>query len=144
MNLDDLTHFTMKEWRRMSTAPTETEVERAKAQLKASLLLGLDGTTAVAEDIGRQIVTSGKRMTPQEIEAAIDSVTTGEIQRVAQRYLWDRDVRLSLDTVNCTSLKLIILLRSDCRRCCWTSEMPSPFISFVILLLTTAPSCAID
>jgi processing peptidase subunit beta len=90
MNLDDLTHFTMKEWQRMSTAPTETEVGRAKAQLKASLLLGLDGTTAVAEDIGRQIVTSGKRMTPKEIEVAVDAVTTGEIQRVAQRYLWDK------------------------------------------------------
>lgn len=93
MNLDDLTHFTMKEWQRMSTAPTETEVERAKAQLKASLLLGLDGSTAVAEDIGRQIVTSGKRMTPSEIEAAVDSVNVAEIQRVAQKYLWDKDVR---------------------------------------------------
>lgn len=71
MNLDDLTHFTLKEWQRMSTAPTEAEVDRAKAQLKASLLLGLDGTTAVAEDIGRQIVTSGKRLTPKEIEAKV-------------------------------------------------------------------------
>lgn len=92
MNLDDLTHFTMKEWQRMSTAPTETEVERAKAQLKASLLLGLDGSTAVAEDIGRQIVTSGKRLTPSQIEAAVDSVNVAEIQRVAQKYLWDKDV----------------------------------------------------
>ncbi|KAL8293350.1 hypothetical protein RQP46_000051 [Phenoliferia psychrophenolica] len=95
MNLDDLTHFTMKEWQRMSTAPTEQEVERAKAQLKASLLLGLDGTTATAEDIGRQIVTSGKRMTPAEIENAIDSVNVAEIQRVAQRYLWDRDIAVA-------------------------------------------------
>lgn len=93
MNLDDLTHFTMKEWQRMSTAPTETEVGRAKAQLKASLLLGLDGTTAVAEDIGRQIVTSGKRLTPAEIEAKVDAVGVEDIQRVAQKYLWDKDVR---------------------------------------------------
>lgn len=92
MNLDDLTHFTLKEWQRMSTAPTEAEVERAKAQLKASLLLGLDGTTAVAEDIGRQIVTSGTRLTPKEIEARIDSVNPAEIQRCAQKYLWDKDV----------------------------------------------------
>ena len=35
----------------MSLAPTQVEVERAKSQLKASLLLGLDGTTAVAEDV---------------------------------------------------------------------------------------------
>jgi hypothetical protein len=35
----------------MSLSPTSVEVERAKSQLKASLLLGLDGTTAVAEDV---------------------------------------------------------------------------------------------
>jgi processing peptidase subunit beta len=35
----------------MSLAPTLAEVERAKSQLKASLLLSLDGTTAIAEDV---------------------------------------------------------------------------------------------
>lgn len=49
--VDDLTHFTLREWTRMSLSPTSVEVERAKSQLKASLLLGLDGTTAVAEDV---------------------------------------------------------------------------------------------
>lgn len=93
MNLDDLVHFTLREWTRMSMAPTAVEVERAKSQLKASLLLSLDGTTAIAEDIGRQLVTSGRRMSPKQIEFAVDSVTPAEIQRVAQKYLWDKDVR---------------------------------------------------
>src|SRR5690606_29337484 len=57
--VDDLVHFALREWTRLSQSVTEAEVERAKAQLKASLLLSLDGTTAVAEDIGRQIVTTG-------------------------------------------------------------------------------------
>jgi len=39
----------------MSLSPTSVEVERAKSQLKASLLLGLDGTTAVAEDVSLRI-----------------------------------------------------------------------------------------
>ena len=51
MNIDDCIHFTLREWTRMSLAPTLAEVERAKSQLKASLLLGLDGTTAIAEDV---------------------------------------------------------------------------------------------
>jgi len=95
MNLDDLTHFTLKDWQRMTIAPTQGEVERAKAQLKASLLLGLDGTTAIAEDIGRQLVTTGKRSSPQEIEAAVDAVTPQDIQRVARTYLWDRDIAIA-------------------------------------------------
>jgi len=95
MNLDDLAHFTLKEWTRMSIAPTDVEVERAKSQLKASLLLSLDGTTAIAEDIGRQLVTSGRRMSPRQIEFAVDAVTTAEIQQVAQKYLWDKDIAIA-------------------------------------------------
>lgn len=55
MNIDDLIHFTLKEWQRMSVSPNSGEVERAKSQLKASLLLSLDGTTAVAEDVSIRI-----------------------------------------------------------------------------------------
>lgn len=95
MNLDDMVHLTLKEWQRASTGPNPAEVERAKAQLKASLLLGLDGTTAIAEDIGRQLVTTGKRFTPNEIEVAIDAVTPAQIQRVAQKYLWDKDIAIA-------------------------------------------------
>ena len=91
-NLDDLVHFTLKEWTRMSTGPKDVEVERAKSQLKASLLLSLDGTTAIAEDIGRQLVTSGHRFSPKQIENAVDAVSTDDVKRVAQKYLWDQDV----------------------------------------------------
>ena len=80
----------------MSTAPTEAEVERAKSQLKAALLLGLDGTSAIAEDIGRQVVTSGRRFTPKQIENAIEAVSVDEIKRVAHKYLWDKDVSVFL------------------------------------------------
>ncbi|KZO96924.1 hypothetical protein CALVIDRAFT_527207 [Calocera viscosa TUFC12733] len=95
VQIDDLTHFTLKEWTRMSTSPMDAEVERAKSQLKASMLLGLDGTTAIAEDIGRQIVTTGRRFTPKEFENAVNAVTTAEIQRVAQKYLWDKDIAVA-------------------------------------------------
>lgn len=37
--IDDLVHFTLREWSRLSYNVTEAEVERAKAQLKASILL---------------------------------------------------------------------------------------------------------
>ncbi|CAH7690264.1 mitochondrial-processing peptidase subunit beta [Phakopsora pachyrhizi] len=83
-NIDDLVFFTLREWQRMSTAPTEIEVARAKSQLKASMLFSLDSSNNIADDIGRQLVTSGRRMTPQEIQAAVEA-----------KYLWDKDIAVA-------------------------------------------------
>ncbi|KAI1609079.1 mitochondrial-processing peptidase subunit beta [Exophiala viscosa] len=94
-NIDDLVHFTLREWTRLTFGVTEAETERAKAQLKASILLSLDGTTAVAEDIGRQIVTTGRRMDPSEIERTISAITEKDVMRFAQKKLWDQDVAVS-------------------------------------------------
>jgi processing peptidase subunit beta len=93
--LDDLVHFTLREWSRLSMNVTSAEVERAKAQLKASILLALDGTTAVAEDIGRQIVTTGRRLSPEEVERVVGRITEKDVMRFAQNRLWDKDVAVS-------------------------------------------------
>ena len=85
----------MREWSRLSYNVTEAEVERAKAQLKASILLSLDGTTASAEDIGRQIITTGRRMSPEEIERVIGAITEKDVMSFAQRKLWDQDIAIS-------------------------------------------------
>lgn len=93
--LDDLVHFTLREWTRLCFNVSEAETERAKAQLKASILLSLDGTTAVAEDIGRQIVTTGRRMEPAEIERVIGAITEKDVMRFATKKLWDQDIAVS-------------------------------------------------
>jgi processing peptidase subunit beta len=80
---------------RLCTNVSAAETERAKAQLKASILLSLDGTTAVAEDIGRQLVTTGRRMAPNEIERKIDAITEKDIMDFGNRKLWDRDIAVS-------------------------------------------------
>ncbi|KAF2100506.1 mitochondrial-processing peptidase-like protein subunit beta [Rhizodiscina lignyota] len=93
--VDDLVHFALREWSRLSYNVGEAEVERAKAQLKASLLLSLDGTTAVAEDIGRQIITTGRRLNPEEVERVVGAITAKDVQNFARTYLWDRDIAIS-------------------------------------------------
>lgn len=93
--IDDLVHFTLREWSRLSFHVSEAEVERAKAQLKASILLSLDGTTATAEDIGRQIVTTGRRMEASEVERVIGAITEKDVMRFAQKKLWDQDIAIS-------------------------------------------------
>jgi processing peptidase subunit beta len=93
--LDDLVHFAIREWMRLCSSVSQAEVERAKAQLKASILLSLDGTTAVAEDIGRQLITTGRRMSPGEIERKIDAISETDVMDWANRYLWDKELAIS-------------------------------------------------
>ena len=93
--IDDLVHFTLREWSRLSYQVGEAEVERAKAQLKASILLSLDGTTSVAEDIGRQIITTGRRLSPEEVERVVGAITAQDVMNFARNKLWDRDIAIS-------------------------------------------------
>ena len=93
--LDDLVYFTLKEWSRLSQSVAPEEVERAKSQLKASLLLSLDGTTAIAEDIGRQIITTGRRQSPEEVERSVNAITAEDVKAWAQKYLWNKDIALA-------------------------------------------------
>jgi processing peptidase subunit beta len=51
----------------------------------------LDSTTAICEDIGRQLLTYGRRLTPFEINARIDSVDAATVRRISYKYLYDKD-----------------------------------------------------
>jgi len=90
-NLEDVIYEVFNEWVRVGRSVSETEVERAKTKLKASILMQLDGTTAVAEDIGRQLLTHGRRMSPAEIFLRIDAVSAKDVMRVARQYCEDVD-----------------------------------------------------
>lgn len=85
----------LKEWRRIKSGNiTDDEVKRAKAQLKASLLLSLDGSTAIAEDIGRQIVTTGKRLSPEEVFEQVDKISKQDIVMWANYKLRNKPVSI--------------------------------------------------
>lgn len=71
---------------------TEDEVACAKTLLKTALLGGLDGSTAIFEDIGRQMLTYGRRMTPAEIIARIDAVNVASVNAAARAYIDDKEV----------------------------------------------------
>lgn len=85
----------MYETVRLAHNVTEDEVARARTQLKAALLGSLDGSTAVCEDIGRQMLTYGRRMTPAEILARIDAVDAAAVKAAADAYVNDKDVAVA-------------------------------------------------
>jgi processing peptidase subunit beta len=93
--LDDMMWHIMNNIVRLVHIVSDEEVERAKVNLKATLLMALDGNSNVAEDIGRQMLTYGRRMTPAEIFSRIDAVTTSDIKATAAKFINDEDHALS-------------------------------------------------
>lgn len=69
---------------------TEGEVDRAKTQIKAMMMLSLDGSTQVAEDIGRQLLVFGRRYSLAEMEGMVDAVDVSMVKKVCSEYLYDR------------------------------------------------------
>ena len=79
------------EWRRLFRAVSPGEVQRAKNMLKTMLLGQCDGTTAVCEDIGRQMLTYGRRIPLAEVDARIEAIDASVLKRVVGEYVYDRD-----------------------------------------------------
>lgn len=65
----------------------EGELERAKAMTKSSLIMNLESRAVVCEDIGRQIISSGKYLTAGELVKLIEAVTEGDLRELAGRML---------------------------------------------------------
>jgi len=66
-----------------SKTPSEEETTRAKNQLKSSIVMNLDATQILMEDIGRQVLVYGKREDPMSLCARIDQVTPQQVQKAA-------------------------------------------------------------
>lgn len=83
----DLAQVLIKQFREMTGYIERSELERAKTQLKSTLLMNLEHRTIELEDIGRQVLASSERKTAEELCAMIESVTYTELQELATRML---------------------------------------------------------
>jgi predicted Zn-dependent peptidase len=64
-------------------APTQSEVARAKAQIKAGMLMGLESSSARAEYMARQLLLFDKLIDTQETLARIEAVTPEDVRTLA-------------------------------------------------------------
>jgi len=90
LHQEDMIFHISQEWMRLCTSVTDFEVDRAKNLLKTNMLLQLDGTTPICEDIGRQMLCYGRRMPQHELEARIDAVDAQLVKDTCYKYIYDR------------------------------------------------------
>lgn len=92
----DLANITIDEIRRSAEDMTEAEIARARAQLKAGLLMGLESPTGQAERMARSLAIWGRVSEPAEVAARIDAVTVEDVRDHAQRLIANARPALAL------------------------------------------------
>lgn len=79
----DLASLTVDELKRAADDMTEAEVARARAQIKAGMLMGLESPSSRAERIARLLAIHGRVPGVDEAVARIDAVTDAGVRRYA-------------------------------------------------------------
>ncbi|MBI4468939.1 MAG: insulinase family protein [Acidobacteria bacterium] len=80
-----LLEITMAEIRRMKgEPPSQEELDRTKELAKASMVLGMESSSARMSNLARQEILFGRQVPWEEVLDQIHRVTAGEVQQVAQ------------------------------------------------------------
>lgn len=82
--IGDLTRLTVDELKRAAEDMTEAEVARARAQIKAGMLMGLESPSSRAERIARLLAIYGRVPTVDEAVAKIDAVSLPAVRSYAE------------------------------------------------------------
>lgn len=72
---------------RLGEDATEEETARARAQMKAGLLMNLESSSSRAEQIARQYTIHGRVLPLDEMIAKVDAVDAAAMRRFASRFL---------------------------------------------------------
>ena len=82
---EELMPVTLEELCKVQSAVTEQELARARAQVKASLLMSLESTGSRTEQLARQLQVFGRVVPTAETVGKLNAVTTEDVQRAAAR-----------------------------------------------------------
>uniref|UniRef100_A0A8D3ADM2 Mitochondrial-processing peptidase subunit alpha n=1 Tax=Scophthalmus maximus TaxID=52904 RepID=A0A8D3ADM2_SCOMX len=83
----EMVEIITREFIQMAGNAGEMELERAKTQLKSMLMMNLESRPVIFEDVGRQVLSTGKRKLPHELCHLISNVTASDIKRVSTKML---------------------------------------------------------
>ncbi|MZR29227.1 M16 family metallopeptidase [Sneathiella litorea] len=82
-HIGELSNVLTDELLRTSDGILEAEVERSKAQLKSSLLMGMESPASRSEVHGRQLLIYDRVLPASEISENIEAVTVADTQKLA-------------------------------------------------------------
>ncbi|MEE9209697.1 MAG: pitrilysin family protein [Kiloniellales bacterium] len=97
--IEELIPVVCDELSKLSLGVLDQEVARARAQIKASILMGLENTGTRCEQLAQQILVYGRPLPVEEIVGRIEAVEAGGVRRMAERLASSRLTLASLGPV---------------------------------------------
>ncbi|WP_377292771.1 M16 family metallopeptidase [Rhizobium sp. SG2393] len=94
-NLPELMPVIIDELRKSSDRIEQQEIERARAQIRAQLLMGQESPAARAGQIARQMMLYGRTIPNQELMERLSSITVERLTDLAGRLFFDTAPTLS-------------------------------------------------
>ena len=94
--IKDLTNLTIDEMKRAAEEMSPAEVARARAQMKAGLLMGLESPSSRTERLARMIQIWGEVPSLEDTVSRIDSVTTGDVRAFGEELVRKAPVAMAL------------------------------------------------
>jgi len=91
-----LAEITIDEMKRAASDMRPDEIERARAQMKAGLLMGLESPSNRAERLARMIQIWGRVPGLEEVVEKIDAVTLADVRNLAEKTAADAPAALAL------------------------------------------------
>jgi len=85
-----------KELRSLKDTITDTELQRAKDQMKGNLILGLESSNNRMQNIARQEIYYGRYYSPEEILKDIDAVSLVEVRSLSERLVRNDAIALTV------------------------------------------------
>ncbi|MBT8153099.1 insulinase family protein [Epibacterium ulvae] len=92
----ELAQVTIDELKRATHDLSDQEIARARAQMKAGMLMGLESPSNRAERLARLVQIWGRVPSLEQTIAKIDAVTTADVRKLAETYAVQAPAALAL------------------------------------------------
>lgn len=88
--IDEFTHFALKQWNRLTVSVTDLEVARAKQALKLQI-----ASEESIDSLAGLIAGGADVVSLEQQFEAIDKITAADVKNWASEKVWDRDIAIS-------------------------------------------------
>ncbi|KAK8803228.1 hypothetical protein WA158_000922 [Blastocystis sp. Blastoise] len=93
--IDSATECVMNSFKSLKENITEEDVETAKQRFIFSSFVSMDTSMKKVEDICRQLIVYGRRLTPAEIIARVNFITVDSVRDLIDRYILNKPVAVA-------------------------------------------------